>query len=345
MYPIENTFGSGSAEILQRLQDPSSDHRISFHFLAIFAAVLFTGSVVCPRYYIRNAFGDVVREDLSTRLYKGAMRAIRMADFPRSPSVQSLTAFIIVNATWLRAEQPLACCPFVAVAVRVAQMVGRLLMSWRPQFLNFLALSLTYSTGLHKEPSKFPDMDPVELHVRRQLWWNLVSLDAQIALASGLPCILETSFYDVEPIAELSESAVACVSAEGAITIKEILRAFVGGKFEFYRMTGTFLHLLHKNTMDETDPDKILEIARGIQVDMYSRRERIALVMQSASDNGGSLEASAVLSKFSKMVMSMLAAKPFSVMYGPVRRHGLLGKLLEKKPTYVSFLISPLHST
>lgn len=107
------------------MQDPSFEHNITFHFLALFTAVLFAGSVVCPRFYIRNSFGDLSREELSTRLYKRAVRAIRMSDFPRSPSIQSLTAFIIANATWLRAEQPLSCCPFVAVAVRVAQMLGK----------------------------------------------------------------------------------------------------------------------------------------------------------------------------------------------------------------------------
>ena len=187
--------------------------------------------------------------------------------------------------------------------------------------------------GLHKEPSKFPDMDPVDMHVRRQLWWNLVSLDAQIALASGLPCIVETSFYDVEPVGELSESAISCAPNEGARTIKEILRTFVGGKFEFYRMTGKFLHILHKNVMNEEDLDELLEVTRTIQADLYSRRERIALIMETASANGGTPEGSAVLSKFSKMVMSMIAAKPYAVMYGPVRRHGLLAKLGEKEPT------------
>jgi hypothetical protein len=116
---------TSEALMIGRIQDPAFEHNITSHFLTLFTAVLFAGSVVCPRFYIQNAFGEISREELSTRLYKRTVRAIRMSDFPRSPSIQSLTAFIIANATWLRAEQPLSCCPFVAVAVRVAQMLGK----------------------------------------------------------------------------------------------------------------------------------------------------------------------------------------------------------------------------
>jgi hypothetical protein len=189
------------------------------------------------------------------------------------------------------------------------------------------------NTGLHKEPSKFPDMDRIDTHVRRQLWWIIVSFDAQIALASGLPCIVETTFYDVESVSELSETAIAMAPTEGAATIKDMLRTFVGGRFEFYRLSGRFLRILHGNTISEQDLDELLEITRAIQGDLYSRRERIAMIMTAASNGGRALEGSAVLSKFSKMVMSMLAAKPYAVMYGPLRRHGLLGKLHEKEPT------------
>lgn len=175
-------------------------------------------------------------------------------------------------------------------------------------------------------------MDQIDMHVRRQLWWIIVSFDAQIALASGLPCIIETTFYDVEPVSELSETAIAMAPTEGAGTIKDMLRTFVSGRFEFYRLSGRFLRILHGNTIQERDLDELMEITRAIQGDLYSRRERIQMIMTAASNNGRALEGSAVLSKFSKMVMSMLASKPYAVMYGPLRRHGLLGKLREKEP-------------
>lgn len=113
-----------AANTVVSAQSPTPETQVSIHFLALFMAVIFAGSVVCPRAYIGHVFGDVKREQLSSDLYKGAVRALRMADFPRAPSLNTFTAFVIIDTTWLRAEQPLTCCSFVGVAVRVAQMLG-----------------------------------------------------------------------------------------------------------------------------------------------------------------------------------------------------------------------------
>jgi hypothetical protein len=188
-------------------------------------------------------------------------------------------------------------------------------------------------TGLHKEPSKFPGIDRIEVHVRRQLWWNLVSLDAQVALASGLPPIIETKIYDVEPVTELSESAISSPPVEGSATIKGILRTFISGRFEFYRRMEEFLHILHNNFLSENDLDKLLEIVKTNQMDMYNRREQVSMAVQTSITDGSPASGSAEFSKFTKMVLSMMAAKPFAVMYGPVRRHGLIEKLREREPT------------
>lgn len=137
----------------------------------------------------------------------------------------------------------------------------------------------------------------------------------------------------MEPVSEPSENAIAMALAEGASIIKDMLRTFVGGRFEFYRLSGRFLRILYTSVIMEKDLDELLEIIRAIQGDLYSRRERIALIMTAATGSGKALEGSAVLSKFSKMLISMLAAKPYAVMYGPLRRHSLLEKLQGEEPT------------
>lgn len=187
--------------------------------------------------------------------------------------------------------------------------------------------------GLHKEPSKFPGIDRIEVHVRRQLWWSLVSLDTQIAMAAGLPAIIMPKLFDVEPAEELSESAISSPPVEGSATIKEILLTFISGKYAFYGRMGEFVHLLHSNFLSETDLHKLLDIVKNNQLDLYTRRDRIAIAVQGSMIDGQPASGSAVFSKFTKMVISMMAAKPFAVMYGPIRRHGLLAKLKEKEPT------------
>ncbi|KAK5167509.1 uncharacterized protein LTR77_007208 [Saxophila tyrrhenica] len=305
------SFWQQAREFFQSNQVEHTENDTSIHFLALLLAVLFAGTVVSPRSYVRTMFGnDAVREELSARLYRTAVRGIRMSDFPRVPSIQSFTAFIIVDATWLRAEQPLTCCSFVGLAVRVAQMLG-----------------------LHEDPSKFPVIDRIETHVRRQLFWHLVSLDCQVALASGLPAIIGSKLYDVSPITELSESAITSPPVEGSETIKEIGKTFVAGKFEFYRRMSDFLHLLHNDSLNESDLDRLLETIHENQTDLYARRERVATVVQDSITDGEPASGAAIFAKLTKMCLSMFAAKPFAVMYGPVRRHGLLQKLFEKEPT------------
>lgn len=118
------------------------DYELNAHFVAILTAVIFAGSAVCSRPRLQELFGNVSREKLSSRFYSLAVSAIRLSDFPRSPSLRSMAAFIIVDVTWLREEQPLTCCAFVGVAFRVAQMLGMLDIS-----------ALTKITRTHNLPS------------------------------------------------------------------------------------------------------------------------------------------------------------------------------------------------
>lgn len=190
-----------------------------------------------------------------------------------------------------------------------------------------------YWTGLHKEPSLFPGIDRIEVHVRRQLWWSLVSLDGQIALAAGLPALIDVKIYDVQPITDLAESAIDSPPVGGSDTIKQILRDFVAENNEFYRRMAEFVHILHNSSLDESDLDKLLDIIKDNQLDLYARRDRISSAVKDSMVNGSPASGSAVFRKFTKMVLSMIAAKPFEIMYGPIRRHGLLDRLRQKDPT------------
>ena len=205
---------------------------------------------------------------------------------------------------------------------------------------------------MHKEPSKFSDLSTVDVHVRRQLWWNLVSLDAQVAFASGLPPIIENRYYEVQPISELADFAQSgSNNGNNQQSPKRvIIRAFVGGRFEFYRNACDFLHLLHNDKVTEADLDELIAIARRNETELGSRRDLITSMLQggtpSIANDGREIDygrpttdcvpASQVLAQFTKMVLSMLAAKPYAVMYGPLRRHGLLTPLRNKVPKYES---------
>lgn len=109
---------------LHRRAGARTSHPPGDHFLALYSAVVFAGCVVCPRTTLQAHFGQKSREKLSSRFYDIAICAVRLAHFPKSPSLWTFAAFLILNSTWLREEQPLSCCSFVGLAFRVAQMLG-----------------------------------------------------------------------------------------------------------------------------------------------------------------------------------------------------------------------------
>ena len=162
-------------------------------------------------------------------------------------------------------------------------------------------------------------------------------------MAAGLPAIISSRCYDVRPVTELSDSGVPGTVNEGGSTIKDIFRTFIGGRFEFYRKVGDMIHLLHNNFLSGDDVDKLLAIAKDIQTDLYSRREQIAAAVQASINDGQPASGSAIFAKLTKMVMSMLAAKPYSVMYGRIRRHGLLPRFREKEPAHMNYCREYLH--
>ena len=179
--------------------------------------------------------------------------------------------------------------------------------------------------------------------MRRQVWWTLVAIDAQVALAAGLPPIIGKLYHDVQTIKDLADFAVDHAHTEHTCKLqgpsKRMLRTFVGGRFAFYDYIGDFLQLLHNDTLNEQRLDDILMVTRRIQEELGWRRERIASILQTAKIEASGNElsraavaASTVLAQFTQMVLSMLAAKPYAVIYGPMRRHGLLEKLAEKEP-------------
>ena len=210
----------------------------------------------------------------------------------------------------------------------------------------------SYLAGLHKEPSNFHDIAPADVTLRRQLWWNLVALDVQVAYAAGLPPIITNDLYDVLPFSELADSTRNQDTELGSVsqnfhTTRSILKAFIGGKFEFYRRSSEFLNRLHDNNLDENGLDELVEMTRGIQSDLGFRREEITSLRVSHSSymadliSNESIPAQTgehedtqpnILAQFTCAVLSMYGAKPYAVMYGTVRRHGLLGKLREKEP-------------
>lgn len=294
--------------------------------------------MVYSRPRLQEEFGGLSKERISSHFYDVAVRANRLSDFPQSPSLQSFAAFLILDATWFREEQPLTCCSFVGVAFRVAQMLGILLHQYSSATYHCL-MSDGY-LGLHKDPSRFHETSATEIQTRRQLWWNVITIDTQVAFASGLPPLIESGSYDVETVSELTDAFTSNEATDRHR--KSILGIFINGKFFFYKKSGELLRLLHSNRLSKEDIDGILTITREIQDDVNARQAQIAAVEQNV-DNADQLpgnesaalertQSNPILRQFTSILLSMFAAKPYAIMYGPIRRHNLLPYLQEKEP-------------
>lgn len=181
---------------------PGAGGQTSMAFAALMLALLYAGSVACPERVEPMVEGDPEPEEVATRLHKLALRAIRLANFPRTPTLESFTAYLICQSTWMREEEPLTCVAFVGLALRVANLLG-----------------------LHKDPSHFPAISAIEAETRRRVWWHLVHIDVCVAIASGLPPIVDASSWDVEGISELKEEHIGtAIGTQYDVAVKKVER-------------------------------------------------------------------------------------------------------------------------
>lgn len=194
--------------------------------------------------------------------------------------------------------------------------------------------------GLHKEPSKFKNIDDTEVQIRRNMWWTLVSIDTQVALAAALPPLITCKLYDVKPVVAAAPDHLT--SPLGQQLDTSVLSLFIAAKYRYYASASEFLHEIHKDTLEESDLDTILALAHDIRKQMESYKDQIITkqreveehVLMNHTANGGAIykEPIPFLAELSKNVLSMFAAKPFAFMYGSLRKHNLLGHLLAREP-------------
>ena len=153
------------------------------HSIPLVLAALFAGCVVCSRDNLEMYLEDESPEDLATSLHSITCKALDMSHFPRVPTIESLSAYMIVQGTWMRDEEPLTSLSFVGITVRVAQLLG-----------------------LHRDPSSFDTpILPIAAEIRRRVWWHVFHVDVIVASAAGLPPLIDRGSFDVHRVSTMSE--------------------------------------------------------------------------------------------------------------------------------------------
>ncbi|ETI20750.1 hypothetical protein G647_07092 [Cladophialophora carrionii CBS 160.54] len=151
--------------------------------MPLILAALYAGAVVYHHPSLQNTRPDTDIERVATEIHHEATAALHLAHFPRVPTVAGLAAHLILQGMWMRDEEPLSASGDFGVAVRVAQMLG-----------------------LHKDPSRFKTtVAPVQAEVQRRVWWHVFHCDVLVAVASGLPPLIERSSWDTKMVSDLYE--------------------------------------------------------------------------------------------------------------------------------------------
>ena len=123
--------------------------------------------------------------DTMAKLHRLTSRALKLARFPHAPTLDTFRAYLLQQASRMREEEPLTSIAFVGLSLRVANILG-----------------------LHKDPRHFPQLSRIEGEVRRRIWWQLVHIDVCLAVAAGLPPLIELQSWDVQPISELKDELI-----------------------------------------------------------------------------------------------------------------------------------------
>lgn len=162
-------------EMAEPFGDPS--------FIPLLYAIWYGGSVTVSMKTLDDEFAIDSRDTLSSIFHDEVTRWLKRIFFPKSPSLNGLSAFLLIQTITSKEEEPLATSLFVSLALRVAQ-----------------------SMGLHRDPAQF-GIPATEAETRRRIWWHIVYMDSVVAMSSGLPPLVSDEIYwDVRLTSEVKDT-------------------------------------------------------------------------------------------------------------------------------------------
>ena len=140
-------------------------------------AVLYTGAANS------TSASDLAQSSSLHKLYDIALRAVDFDAYRvTSTSIRLLQGFVLMSTFRASRLSPFLAFGFLPRAIRFAQ-----------------------SLRLHVEQRMG---SPIELEVRRRLWWHLMSLDVESTIASGLQGIVRHDGYTTGPSSVISDKAI-----------------------------------------------------------------------------------------------------------------------------------------
>lgn len=160
-------------------------------FIPLLYAIWYGGSVTVSLKTIHAEFNLESRSALTEPFHDEVTRWLKTISFPRSPSLNGLAAFLLVQTILSKEEEPLTSSLFISLALRVAQ-----------------------TMGLHRDPAQF-GISHCEAEMRRRMWWHIVHMDGVVAMSSGLPPLVsDENYWDVRLTSEVKDTLLTSPEAE-----------------------------------------------------------------------------------------------------------------------------------
>ncbi len=159
-------------------------------FVPLLFAIWLAGSMCISNDGLKLWFPGSTRESLSVYLQDKVKECLNLLLFPKLSCLQTLAAFLTVLAISESYQDSLSTGIEIGLALRVAQ-----------------------SMGLHRDPQLF-DLPPWEINTRRQIWWHIMQVDSALALATGLPVLVDDrDFWDTKSAAQVKDMRSNAISS------------------------------------------------------------------------------------------------------------------------------------
>lgn len=303
-----------------RPDDPAETQGTS-HFICLLLAVLFAGAVVCPNIeLLRGLLPEPTRsrEEWEKSLHEMASKALRQSSFPRTPSLETFTAYMLIQVTWMRVEEPLTTCAFIGLAYRVAQMLG-----------------------LHRDPSHFSSLQPTVAEVRRRVWWLLIHIDIAVGIAAGLPPMIDFSSCDVRQPSELKEELIGTrvgleyetqlrqsggrIDLSGSESMFSTCSILLAGKYRVAAVTKEMLSLIYgQKAIAHQDLIRMRARFRAVSDELKARINRIPCTPRRTSSDflyhsrAAQESGDSHLDSWARLYMSLLTDRSWILACHPV---------------------------
>ncbi|KAL9097190.1 MAG: hypothetical protein Q9165_000617 [Trypethelium subeluteriae] len=209
-----------------------------------------------------------------------------------------------------------------------------------------LSFRVAQMLSLHQDPTHFKPFDPISAEVRRRIWWHIVHLDVSIAVASGLPPVIDLHCWDVQKPTELKDEYIG--TAEGIEYDKTVAAGIrfpdraddledlngtsmvstggilAGGKLSStYVMRKALSKLCGRSSPSIEDQSEMRAWFRNMTTDLASRIERIP--RGASTRRGGSIrqpgdtaEYRVRLNKWARLLLSGFIDRNWTVICHPM---------------------------